>query len=192
MRDAPVIHVVSGLPRSGTSLMMQMIAAGGIDPVTDAVRAPDDDNPRGYYEFERAKQIKSDKAWLPDAVGRVVKLVHILLPELPGEFAYRVVFMRRDLDEVARSQALMLQRLGRTGAQLSPEALKKTYQQQLDRVLGWLAQQPNFQTLEVWYQDVVRDPEDAARTVNAFLGGHLDTARMREAVDPSLYRNRAS
>src|SRR5947209_18564630 len=110
------IVIVSGLPRSGTSLMMQMLEAGGLEVVTDGIRAADTDNPRGYYEFERVKKIKTDAAWLPGARGKAVKMVSQLLYDLPAGEAYRILFMDRDLDEVLASQEKMLARLGRSAA----------------------------------------------------------------------------
>lgn len=187
----PFVTVVSGLPRSGTSLMMQMLAAGGIDPITDAIREADDDNPRGYLEFERVKRVRTDQAWVPDAVGKAVKMVHLLVPELPDGPAYRVVFMRRRPAEVIASQGKMLDRQGRTGAALPPEALEKVFGQQIDKVLGWIRGREGFEVIEVWYHDVVGSPAEQAARVNTFLGGGLDTDRMASAVDPSLYRNRA-
>jgi hypothetical protein len=187
----PFVTVVSGLPRSGTSMMMQMLAAGGLAPLTDQQRTPDADNPHGYYEFERVKLIKTDKAWVPDAVGRVVKLVHLLLLDLPAGHEYRVVFMRRKLEEVAKSQAKMLERSGKSGAALPEAVLLRTYQQQLDKVLTWARAQPHFRVLEVWYHDAVTDPATTANLVAAFLDGAVDAGRMTRAVDSGLYRNKA-
>jgi hypothetical protein len=185
------VTVVSGLPRSGTSLAMQMIHAGGIPALTDGQRTSDDSNPRGYFELERVKQLKQDKSWLDDAAGKVVKVIHLLLAELPDDRPYRVVFMQRDLREVVQSQATMLARSGRTGGQLPPERLIAVYEQQLKTVEQWLAARPNFSVLRVPYAQLVSDPSGVVPTVNAFLGGTLDEARMRAAVDPGLHRNRA-
>jgi hypothetical protein len=185
----PVI-VVSGLPRSGTSLAMQMIHAGGVEAVTDGQRASDEDNPRGYFEFERVKQLRNDRAWLDGAEGKVVKVIHLLLTELPDDRPYRVVFMQRELGEVVRSQATMLARRGRAGGQLAPERLMAVYAQQLAAVDAWLAARPNFQVLKVPYAQMVADPATHAAAVNRFLGGTLDETGMRAAVDPSLHRNR--
>jgi hypothetical protein len=185
------VNVVSGLPRSGTSLAMQMIHAGGIPALTDGQRTSDDSNPRGYFELERVKQLKQDKSWLDDAAGKVVKVIHLLLAELPDDRPYRVVFMQRDLREVVQSQATMLARSGRTGGQLAPERLIAVYEQQLKTVEQWLAARPNFSVLRVPYAQLVSDPSGVVPTVNAFLGGTLDEARMRAAVDPGLHRNRA-
>jgi hypothetical protein len=186
---APVT-VVSGLPRSGTSLAMQMIHAGGMPAVTDGRRTSDDDNPRGYFEFERVKQLRSDKAWLDDAAGKVVKVIHLLLTELPDDRPYRVVFMRRDLREVVKSQSTMLARSGRAGGGLAPERLMAVYEQQLGTVAAWLAARPNFALLDVPYAELVASPAAWVPRINAFLGGTLDEAAMHAAVDPTLHRNR--
>jgi hypothetical protein len=185
------VTVVSGLPRSGTSLAMQMIHAGGIPALTDGQRTSDDSNPRGYFELERVKQLKQDKSWLDDAAGKVVKVIHLLLAELPDDRRYRVVFMQRDLREVVQSQTTMLARSGRAGGQLPPERLIAVYEQQLKTVEQWLAARPNFSVLRVPYAQLVSDPSGVVPTVNAFLGGTLDEARMRAAVDPGLHRNKA-
>jgi hypothetical protein len=187
----PVI-VVSGLPRSGTSLAMQMLHAGGVPAVTDGLRTRDDDNPRGYFEFERVKQLRTDKAWLDDASGKAVKVIHLLLMELPDDRPYRVVFMQRDLREVVKSQSTMLARSGRTGGGLPPERLMAVYEQQLKTVDAWLAARPGFGVLRVPYAELVRDPDAWVARVAAFVGGPLDLAAMRAAVDPSLHRNRTA
>jgi hypothetical protein len=184
------VIIVSGLPRSGTSLMMQMLRAGGLPVLTDNLRTADDDNPYGYLEFERVKQIKRDKAWLDEAHGKAVKIIHLLLMELPSDHKYRVIFMRRDLNEVVQSQAKMLERSGRHGAKLPREKLMEAFQNQLNQVMAWLGTQPNVQTLELDYSVVVSDASTAACRVNVFLGGGLDETEMTRSVDPALYRNR--
>jgi hypothetical protein len=182
------IIIVSGLPRSGTSLMMQMLDKGGIPVVTDNVRTADADNPRGYYELERVKTIKRDASWLPELKGKAVKMVSQLLYELPSNHKYRVIFMERDLDEVVPSQEKMLVRLGKTAAPGSE--IKRQYTLHLDRLRQWLAGQRYIDVLYVRYDDVVQRPEEQAERVSTFLGGRTDPARMAEAVDASLYRNR--
>ena len=134
MSDAPFI-IVSGLPRSGTSLMMQMLHCGGVPALTDNVRERDEDNPRGYYELEAVKRTRNDASWLDDAAGRVVKLVHLLLYDLPPPRSYRVVFMKRDLNEVVRSQGVMLDRRGSEGAKLTAQQLITAYEGQLAKVV---------------------------------------------------------
>ncbi|MDY7108813.1 MAG: sulfotransferase [Planctomycetota bacterium] len=185
------ITIVSGLPRSGTSLMMQMLAAGGLPPLTDGQRAADPDNPKGYYELEAVKRTKHDPSWLDDAPGRVVKMVHLLLYDLPADRSYRIVFMKRDLEEVVRSQQAMLARTGQTGAQLPPEKLIAAFQSQYRKIETWLAQQDNFDLLSISYNDLIADPAPAIAALNAFLGGELDEQAMRNAVDAGLYRQRS-
>jgi hypothetical protein len=190
--ETPFVTIVSGLPRSGTSLMMQMLSAGGIPALTDQVRAADEDNPRGYLEFERVKQIRQDKSWLNDAAGKVVKMVHLLLYDLPQDRPYRVVFMRRNLDEVLASQRKMLTRQGKAGAQIPEDQLRKVFEDQVKKVTSWLATQPNVRSIEVTYHDLIADPRGHAKRLNAFLGGTLNVEAMVSAVDPDLYRNRKS
>jgi hypothetical protein len=188
------VTIVTGLPRSGTSVMMQMLSAGGLAPLTDGLRQPDEDNPRGYFEFEPVKQIKRDTAWLQLAVGKAVKMVHLLLPELPLDrnYRYRVIMMRRDLSEVLASQKKMLQRQGRAGAELDADKLRAVFEQQLARVDQFLASHSDhFAVLNVSYNDLIAAPQEIAKKVNDFLGGQLDELKMAQAVDPNLYRNRA-
>ena len=188
--DTAAIIIVSGLPRSGTSLMMQMLEAGGIPPLTDHIRAHDDDNPRGYYELEAVKRTKQDPSWLDEAPGRAVKVIHALLHDLPAGRAYRIIFMRRNLAEVVRSQGGMLERRGTTGANLTTEQLVKAYQQQLDKVERWMAQRRDIQVHMVDYNALVADPSPVVDGVIGFLGLSLDCEAMLAVVDPSLYRQR--
>ena len=185
------ITIVSGLPRSGTSMMMQMIAAGGVAPLVDNVREADIDNPRGYYEFEAVKQVKEDQSWLDEAQGRVVKMVYRLLYDLPPHYSYRVVFMRRDLDEVIASQEEMLRRLGKASDAVPAQQMAGIYRRQLADVAAWLQQQPNFEALDVEYRDVIANTESVVERLNAFLGGGLDTAAMLRVPDRGLYRQRS-
>jgi hypothetical protein len=182
------IIIVSGLPRSGTSLMMQMLDHGGVPVVTDHIRTPDRDNPRGYYEYERVKKIKEDVSWLPETRGKAFKMVSQLLFELPSSERYRIIFMERDLDEMLLSQEKMLARLNKPSA---PRAIvEKAFRNHLGRVRAWLAGQPNIAVLFVSYNDLVERPAGEAERVSAFLGGEADAASMSKTVDPSLYRNR--
>ena len=188
----PFITIVSGLPRSGTSLMMQMLTAGGIPPMTDQQRVADDDNPRGYFELEKVKQLRQDKSWVPVARGKVVKIIHLLLMELPSDQEYRVVFMQRDLSEVTKSQAVMLERSGKAGAAMSADKLAAIYAAQLATVSKWLAERPCFKVLEVRYAELIADPANHAKSINIFFGGSLDESAMIAVVDPKLYRNRTT
>ncbi|XAM01502.1 sulfotransferase [Phycisphaeraceae bacterium D3-23] len=192
MTSKDFITVVSGLPRSGTSMMMQALDAGGIPPLTDGERAADDDNPRGYYELECVKQIRKDDTFLDAAQGKAVKLIHLLVARLPARHEARVVFMRRDIDEVLASQSKMLERSGKQGGAVKPEVLKGIFTKQLNETLGWLAAQPNIQVIEVGFGEMFGDPVAEMGKVDAFLGGGLDVAAMASAVDPTLYRNKSS
>ncbi len=187
--DQP-ITIVSGLPRSGTSMMMRMLQAGGLPPLTDDVRRPDEDNPLGYYEFEAVKQTKKDPSWLDQAAGRAVKMVYRLLYDLPADYSYRVIFMRRNLDEVIASQDVMLSRRGRRADTLSRDRLRGLFAEQMREFEEWAARRPSFQILYVSYNDVLVDPKAAAKAVNAFLGGQLNAEAMVKVIEPSLYRQR--
>jgi hypothetical protein len=182
------ILIVSGLPRSGTSLMMQMLDHGGIEVVTDNLRTADRDNPKGYYEFEQVKTIKRDTTWLPATRGKAFKMVSQLLYDLPPGETYRILFMERDLEEVLDSQEKMLTRLGRTPA--PREAIRTAYLAHLERLHEWLRRQENMTILRVRYNDLIERPREQAERVREFLGGRADVERMVKAVDPSLYRNR--
>jgi hypothetical protein len=182
------ITIVSGLPRSGTSLLMQMLHCGGMPVVTDTIRAADVDNPRGYFELEKVKKIRDDASWLPGARGKAFKLVSQLLYDLPADERYRIVFMERDLDEMLASQAKMLTRLGREPA--PRDEMQRSYALHLERLKAWLSRQAWIQVLYASYNDLVREPREQSRRVNAFLDDTLDAAAMAAAVDASLYRNR--
>jgi hypothetical protein len=189
--DQDVLTIVSGLPRSGTSMMMRMVDAGGIAALTDNVRRADEDNPRGYFEYEPVKQTKQDPSWLDTAGGRVVKMVYRLLYDLPPSRRYRVIFMRRNLSEVVASQDVMLSRRGREGGDLSKEKLIGLFEQQLAEFDAWIRRQPNFEILYVNYNEALKNAAQTVKTVNEFLGGGLDTAAMSKVIEPSLYRQRA-
>ena len=189
--DPDTIVVVSGLPRSGTSMMMKMLEAGGIPPLTDEIREPDRDNPKGYYEFERVKQMdKGDVAWLPEAPGKAVKVIAALLKHLPAEYEYRVIFMQRDLEETLRSQKKMLARRGQPGDTVPDEEMARLFTKHLEQVKQWLDNQPNFQVMFVSYNDVISAPREQAEKINRFLGGRLALEPMVDVIDPQLYRQR--
>ncbi len=187
------IVIVSGLPRSGTSMMMKMLVAGGLEPLIDNVRTADSDNPKGYFEFERVKALdKGDTAWVPEARGKVVKVISALLKYLPATEKYKVIFMRRNLEENMQSQKKMLVNRGEATDSVSDEELLGLLQKHLDLVDAWLSRQLNIEYMYLWYHEMVNDPQEHARKVNAFLGGRLDEAKMLEQVDKKLYRNRAA
>jgi Sulfotransferase domain len=184
----PII-IVSGLPRSGTSLMMQMLQAGGLEILADHHRPADADNPRGYFEYEPVKALARDKSWLRRAEGKPVKVISALLTHLPPELSYKIILMKRPLAEVLASQKQMLQRLGRQGS--SDEAvLAKVFVRQLAETERRLGTWDYVEVLVVHYHQVLREPEASAVAVAKFLGLPLDIAAMSQAVDPSLYRQR--
>jgi hypothetical protein len=184
------VIVVSGLPRSGTSMMMKAIDAGGIEPIIDNIRKADEDNPKGYYEFEPVKKTKEDASWLNDAPGKVVKMVYRLLYDLPAEFQYRVVFMRRDIKEVLASQNKMLERSGRSGGGISDEQMEALFAGELAKCEKWLSEQSNFRVLFADHRDMINDATTQVQKISDFLDGELDTEAMAATVDPALYRNR--
>ncbi len=183
------VTVVSGLPRSGTSLLMQMLAAGGLEPFTDSERPADEDNPRGYYEHAAVKRLANDNEWLSAAVGKAIKIVAPLLRHVPADVPCRVVFVDRDLDEVLSSQATMLARRGQQGSSLPTERLRRVYETQLSAIHAMLAKRSGTDVLRIRYAEVVKDPSAAALRLAEFLGSGLDVNSMAAAVDASLYRN---
>ena len=189
-RGRPII-VVSGLPRSGTSMAMRMLEAGGLPIVTDGLRRADTANPKGYYEFEPVKGLdkQGDTAWLADARGKAVKIISFLLTHLPESYDYRVVFMRRDLGEVVASQNQMLDARGKErGA--ADDRTSVLYAQHVEQVERFLRQRSCFSVLMVDYAAVVADPAGQAARINQFVGGGLDVERMATVAEPALYRNR--
>jgi hypothetical protein len=186
------ITIVSGLPRSGTSMMMKMLEAGGLEPLTDNIRAADEDNPRGYFEFERVKQIEHDKAWLEDARGRAVKLISALLKYLPPTHNYKVIFMRRAMAEILASQRQMLIRRGEPAEAVPDDKMAALFDKHVAQVESWLAAQPNIETIYVSYNEVMKDARPHAERINDFLGGSLNVDAMSQVADQTLYRQKRS
>lgn len=182
------IIVVSGLPRSGTSLTMQMLQNGGIPVVTDFIREADTDNPRGYFEFEKVKKTREDSSWIPEARGKAVKLVSSLLYDLPNDERYRVIFMERDMDEMLASQEKMLARLGRPV--IPPAQMKNSFSIHLKRLFEWLPQQKHLQFLKVSYNQLIGNPQSECERLARFLDSGVNTQAMINSIDPGLYRNR--
>jgi tetratricopeptide (TPR) repeat protein len=189
---AESLIVVTGLPRSGTSMLMQMLAAGGMAILSDGLREADEDNPRGYLEFERVKDLLNDSKWLSEGRGKAIKIVAPLMAALPAGLACRVILSERDLDEVLDSQDRMLVRRKQPPASAEHQRmLKDEYARILDRLKAMLARRPGTQLLVIQHSHAISDPLATAGKVNEFLGGGLDRARMAAAIDPALYRNRA-
>jgi hypothetical protein len=184
------VVVVSGLPRSGTSMMLQMLDAGGLPILSDNLRVADADNPKGYYELEAVKATKEDPSWLTEARGRGVKVIYALLEDLPDDYSYKVIFMRRKLEEVTDSQSVMLDRSGRTGGELDNTQMGDVFRRQLGRIDTWLEARENFEILNIDYNETVEKPRAAAAEIDGFLGNVLDVETMAEVVDDTLYRQR--
>ena len=185
------ITIVSGLPRSGTSMMMKMLEAGGIAPYTDNIRSADDDNPKGYYEFERVKKLPDgDTEWLRSAEGKAVKVISALLEHLPSDYTYRVLFMQRKMEEILASQKQMLIRSGKPADDVGDEQLTEMYGKHLAKVIDWLESQANFSVIYLDYNQMLVDPQKYALQVNQFLGDVLDPQAMAGVVDSNLYRQR--
>jgi hypothetical protein len=169
-------------------MLMQMLNAGGLPALADDHRPADEDNPRGYLEYQAARRLHEDQAWLDQARGRSVKVVAQLLPCLPARHAYRVLLIQRDMGEVLASQRVMLERQGARGDARSADLLRREYGRQMRNVRRWLAQQPNVRTLLLSYHEVLANAEGTAQAIRRFLGGGLDVERMTAAVDVSLHR----
>lgn len=185
------VIVVSGLPRSGTSMVMGMLDAGGLPILTDHVREADEDNPNGYFEFEKVKDLAEtdDKTWLKNARGKAIKVISHLLKELPDENFYRIIFARRNLQEIIASQNIMLKRQAEVNPVEDAKAIE-LYRKHLVNVRFLVRRKPNLAMLELAYTETVDDPGNAAERINRFLGEKLNTRAMSAVVDRRLYRNR--
>lgn len=190
----PII-IVSGLPRSGTSMMMRMLEAGEMEIVSDGEREADNDNPNGYYELERVKDLDKtrddEKEWLGESRGKVIKIISLLLQHLPDRFAYKIIFMRRNLDEILSSQNKMLVHRDEAGSDADDEEMGKLYRTHLRTINSLMDRRPNFDHLDVAYKDALNKPEAHARRLTEFLGREMDIEKMASVVDPQLYRNRS-
>jgi thioredoxin len=187
----PFITIVSGLPRSGTSLMMRMLNVGGIPALCDEQRTPDADNPNGYYEFEDVKSIENYGRWIDRAPGHAVKMVYSLLRHLPADREYRVIFMRRHLDEILQSQRAMLQRK-RIETDVSDDQLKQLFERALRQFYAWLPSQGHLKLMNVSYNELLSRPDSTLSHINRHLDDQLQTEAMIRLIDPGLYRNRAA
>ena len=185
------IVVVSGLPRSGTSMMMKMLAEGGLPIVTDELRTADTDNPNGYFELETVKQMSAGNvAWLSNAGGKVVKVISALLEYLPAEYSYTVIFMEREIQEILASQRKMLGRRNEAST-IDDAEMEAQFLRHLSVVKPWVVRQPNMDVLFVSYNALLSDPEPLCRRVVEFVRAPLNVSRMLAVPNAELYRNRA-
>jgi len=185
-----MITIVSGLPRSGTSMMMRMLEAGGMELVVDNIRKADEDNPYGYFEFEKVKKIKKDSSWLDYTQGKAFKIVSMLLYDLPSDKNYKVIFMKRNMKEIMASQRKMLERHEMNNDGVDDKEMIRLSEKHLNNIDTWLQKQRNIDTLYINYNHVIDRPREHAEAVNKFLGDILDVDSMLKTVDKSLYRNR--
>jgi hypothetical protein len=190
MSERNWVTVVSGIPRSGTSLMMRMLDAGGIPALTDGARRADTHNPHGYFEYEPVKRLAADSSWMETARGKSLKVIYRLLRHLPAGIPYRVLLMERDLHEVFDSQHDMLVSRGDAAVDQSSDRLIALLAGELEETKKWLSEQPHVAVLAVRHRAVITNPTAQAREISDFLGGGLDEEAMAAAVDPSLYRHR--
>ena len=184
------IVIVSGLPRSGTSMMMKMLNEGGLEVVTDNLRTADEDNPRGYYELEKVKQLDKDKAWVGECRGKVVKVISMLLKPLPADFRYKIIFMRRTMDEILASQKQMLIRRGQPTDTIPDEKMAEMFAKHLREIEAFIAAQRHFDCLYVSYNEVLESPAANIERIDRFLGGDLNRPAMQAVVDKALHRQR--
>ena len=185
-----MITIVSGLPRSGTSLMMQILASSGYDILTDGIRTPDENNPNGYYEYEKVKSLKTDNSWMAEADGKVVKIIAQLLPFIPVQFQYEIYFMERNLDEIISSQSKMLQRLNKNHIHADNQSLKTVFQKQSDSIKSELAAMENVRTIMVSFNNLVNCVDSELESLIQFSENRLEKERILKIIMPELYRER--
>ena len=191
-KDDKKIIVVSGLPRSGTSMMMKMLEEGGIPILTDAIRGADDDNPNGYYEFELVKKLPDGQnQWLADANHKVVKIVSALLEHLPVNYRYKIIFMEREPREILASQQKMLANRNEK-SEISDTEMQEQFQKHLAAIKYWLARQPNMEVLYVDYNKMISKPENYCQAIADFIAIPVDVSKMLAVPNERLYRNRAT
>lgn len=172
-------------------MMMKMLEAGGLPPITDNIRTANKDNPKGYYEFERVKKMPDgDIEWLGEATGKTVKVISALLEHLPSAYTYKVIFMLRDMQEILASQHQMLVRSNKPTDKVSDEDLSRMYRKHLDKIMTWLAEQENMSVMYVDYNEIMSNPSSFPDRIQNFLGFPLDIEKMKTVVDPNLYRQR--
>jgi hypothetical protein len=189
--DKDFVTIVSGLPRSGTSMVMKMLEAGGIPPLTDNIRTADIDNPKGYYEFERVKKLPEDTDWLKDARGKAVKVLAELVKHLPDGYTYKIVFIQRNLEEIIQSQKKMLIRRGENPNKVSDKEIFELYSRYLKILKAHINKTSNMEVLYIDYNKTLQGSEETIKELNEFFDGKLNVKEMTAVIDKNLYRNRA-
>lgn len=185
------ITVVSGLPRSGTSMMMRILEVGGVELLSDGAREADEDNPKGYHEYEPVKGLHRGKHdWLRVASGKAVKIVSPLLRFLPREYQYKIVFMQRKMEEILASQRIMLARRGEIADRYGDRKMADIYENDLRQIELWMGNNPSVTALFVNYNGLLQEPLPALCRVNEFFDGTLDIDAMTAVIERDLYRQR--
>jgi hypothetical protein len=191
--ETSIVTVVSGLPRSGTSMMMKMLEAGGIVPLTDKIRVADVDNPNGYYEWERAKKLPDgDTTWLKEAQGKSVKIISALLTHLPPGYRYKVIFLHREMGEILASQREMLIRRNANATAEDDATLTVLFQKHLQEITAFLAARPDMEVLYVSYNEILASPLKSVHEVDTFLNRPLNHDAMVQVIDRRLHRQKGS
>jgi hypothetical protein len=185
------IIIVSGLPRSGTSMIMKMLQMGGVEIITDNLRKPDIDNPEGYYEYEKVKCLERDSTWLQNMEGKAIKVISMLLYHLPGNMNYKIIFVQRRMQEILDSQRKMLERLGRNQDGIDDAVLAQKFNNHLEKIASWIKDQKNIKCLYINYSQVLKDPLKYSILIHGFLDRPLDVKAMAAVADQTLYRNRS-
>jgi LPS sulfotransferase NodH len=186
------IIVISGLPRSGTSMMMRMLEAGGLAIITDNIREADYDNPQGYYEIERVKRLPDgDTEWLREVEGKVIKIISQLIPSLPETHTYKILFMQRNMAEILASQRRMLERKGKNPDKEGDEEMSRVFKKHLEKTFAWMNEHSNVKYMKIDYNQVIHEPWMVITKIGEFLETDLDLERMASVVDPALYRQRS-
>lgn len=184
------IYIVSGLPRSGTSMVMKMLELGGIEILADNHRTPDMDNPKGYFEYAPVKNLAQDSSWVHSAENKGIKVISHLLRFLPSEKKYKILFMLRPLQEILISQKLMLQRNNTPFSENLQTSLAHKLQDHLFKIRLWIVSQSHFECLFLHYHSIISNPQLWAKRISIFLEQSCNPHIMAEAVDRSLYRNK--
>jgi predicted AlkP superfamily phosphohydrolase/phosphomutase/tetratricopeptide (TPR) repeat protein len=180
------ITIVSGLPRSGTSLMMQMLDYGGMDCLVDGKREADESNPKGYYEYEPVMSIYKDNSWMDKAQNKTVKIVAPLLNKIDEQYRYKIIFMTRDLNEILKSQQKMIGKI----EDVFPVKLYNKFQKLLSNIEVWKKKEPGVELIYLDYKDVLENPESTVKSIERFLGVPLNQSAMINCIDKKLYRTK--
>ena len=188
-----MIIIVSGLPRSGTSLMMNMLKQGGLEVLVDNIRKADDDNPKGYFEFEKVKKLpEGDNEWLSTAEGKIVKIISYYLDKLPTNYQYKVVFVEREITEILKSQKQMMIRRGEEIDDQEDGMMRKYFENHLTTTKKWLSEQHNFEVIYISYNESINKPDKCITEINNFFDNSLNVQKMSKAIDKKLYRQRSN